>query len=398
MKRKPRLFILALAVPLLLWGAAKVYRNFFDSKPAPQQITLDSPQVLVANLPFALTPRELEWSPDGKYIALGGSVGSLKAPRQIRQGVVVVSADSRRIIACFKVSDSATQEFYWSADGRLWIVAGDGWDVYAAPFGAKTHVAGNSLRFKHSDERADFDNGPQADPGNRFSVSLHDWDKKNDSFKIEVRKHGQPFCDVALKPRSEVRDLGGPYFSPDGSMLALIVSGLVGIESEGAEELWILDLKTRRLRFLHEGKAEFGWDNAVQSLRPAWSADGKSIVFGDDEFGIEELNIATGESAVVLEREWAGRDVELSPSGKWIGFSWTKSRDEIHYADRMALASRDGNKWSLAPQGDWPWTMEVWSWHPRADVLAWAARKNGNSPCNLYLWRIERKTAAQPHR
>ena len=395
MKSKQRFIVLALATPLLLWGAAKVYRNFFYTKPAPQQITLGSPQVLVANLPFALAPRELSWSPDGKYIALGGSVGSMKAPRQISQGVVVVAANSRRIVARFKVPESAAQEFYWSADGRLWVAAGDGWNVYEAPFRAKIRHLANSPKLKNVDERVDFNNGPQADPDNRFSVSLHDWDEEASSFKVEVRKQGRPFYDVALKPHSEVSDLSGPYFSPDGSMLALTVSGLIGIESEGAEELWILDLKTRQLRFLHGGKAEFGWDNAVQSLRPVWSADGKSILFGDDEFGIEEINVDTGESAVVLEREWAGRDAELSPSGKWIGFSWTKSRDEVHYADRMAVASRDGNKWSLVPQGDWPWAMEAWSWHPKSDVLAWAARKNGESPCNLYLWRIQEKPAAQ---
>ena len=384
---------LAIAALLLLWGGVQIDRHFFYSKPAPRQISLDSPQLIVANLPFADVPRALEWSPYGKYIALGGSVGSLKAPLQIRQGIVIVSVDSRRIVARIPTSWFAAQQFKWSKDGRLWIVAGDGWDVYAAPFGAKTHIVGNFPQFKNSDERDSFEHSLTFAPNSQTAALLPYKDDLSDELKIEIWKQGQPFYNVQLKPHTEVRSLGTPLFSPDGSFLALTVSGWVASEVSGAEELWLLDLKTRRLRLLHEGKAEFGWDNDVQSLTPAWSDDGKSIVFGDGNFGIEKINVATGGSKVVLEREWAGNDVKLSASGKWLGFNWTKFRNDTHYADRMAVASRDGDKWSLAPQGDWPWRMDAWNWHPSQDVLAWAARKSesGNAPCDLYLWRIREK-------
>jgi TolB protein len=75
---------------------------------------------------------------------------------------------------------------------------------------------------------------------------------------------------------------GAPAFSPDGSRLALTLSG-----SGGNLDIWLLDLATQGLTRLTD-------DPAVDT-EPTWSPDGKSIYFTSDRAGgpqIYKLDIA----------------------------------------------------------------------------------------------------------
>jgi TolB protein len=75
---------------------------------------------------------------------------------------------------------------------------------------------------------------------------------------------------------------GAPAFSPDGTRLALTLSG-----SGGNLDIWLLDLATQGLTRLTD-------DPAVDT-EPTWSPDGKSIYFTSDRAGgpqIYKLDIA----------------------------------------------------------------------------------------------------------
>ncbi len=75
---------------------------------------------------------------------------------------------------------------------------------------------------------------------------------------------------------------GAPVFSPDGTQLALTLSG-----SGGNLDIWLLDLASQKLTRLTD-------DPAVDT-EPAWSADGKGLYFTSDRAGgpqIYRLEIA----------------------------------------------------------------------------------------------------------
>ena len=104
---------------------------------------------------------------------------------------------------------------------------------------------------------------------------------------------------------------GAPAYSPDGTHLALTLSG-----ATGNLDVWLLDLATQGLTRLTD-------DPAVDT-EPAWSPDGKSIYFTSDRAGgpqIYKLDIAQPKR---IERITFGSAYNarprLSPDGKKIAF------------------------------------------------------------------------------
>jgi TolB protein len=117
---------------------------------------------------------------------------------------------------------------------------------------------------------------------------------------------------------------GAPVFSPDGTQLALTLSG-----SGGNLDIWLLDLATQKLTRLTD-------DPAVDT-EPAWSPDGRSLYFTSDRAGgpqIYRLEIAQPQRVQRITFG-AGYDARarVSPDGKRIGF-----------------VTRDGNNYRIAVQ------------------------------------------------
>jgi TolB protein len=117
---------------------------------------------------------------------------------------------------------------------------------------------------------------------------------------------------------------GAPAFSPDGTHLALTLSG-----SGGNLDIWTLDLATQMLTRLTD-------DPAVDT-EPEWSSDGTSIYFTSDRAGgpqIYKLKLAEPKR---VERVTFGSGynarARLSPDGK-----------------KLAFVTRDGSNYRIAVQ------------------------------------------------
>lgn len=104
---------------------------------------------------------------------------------------------------------------------------------------------------------------------------------------------------------------GAPAYSPDGTHLALTLSG-----AGGNLDVWLLDLSTQALTRLTD-------DPAVDT-EPAWSPDGKSLYFTSDRAGgpqIYKLDIAQPKRVerITFGSAYNARP-RVSPDGKKIAF------------------------------------------------------------------------------
>ncbi|HEX8236543.1 MAG TPA: hypothetical protein VF600_11340 [Abditibacteriaceae bacterium] len=360
---------------------------------------------MLASLPFADSVEAMRWSPNGAFIAMGGCINYDKSIHEI----VVVSVKLRRIVARIRVPADATHAFNWTVDNRLWMESGDGWNVYASPFKNKVHVSaklpqralakvkgGNGLDESVVVKDAvrqtvllSFQDEVMQQEGNRywFDTKRH----------IEVWRNGRVIHKTQFKPQEEGSSRKLNFtFNPDASDIAITVTGWIGHEAEGAGEIWLLDIKTGRLTLLHRGQVGAGlWDYPVQNVEPSWSKDGKTIVFGDREFGVEKINVVTGRHKQILPTGWGGSKAAISPDGAWIGFHYSGDKDS---KDRVSIASRDGKTWGCVPEKFTAFSIDNLSWHPTQNVLAWASLPSNYNPCcgkssqntySLYTWRIK---------
>jgi hypothetical protein len=213
--------------------------------------------------------------------------------------------------------------------------------------------------------------------------------------RVTVWRAGKELCQLDVHPRhpGSGRGVSELAFSPDGTRLALTVTGWVGYEADGPDELWILDVDSGTLRFLHAGKTKEWqlWDYPVQSLTPSWTADGETIVFGDGTFGIEEMNVSAGSRRRIVHGEWAGYSPRISPTSEWVAFERYGGPGG---GEQVGVISRDGKRVVWSPPQDYM-CERAWKPDPSGACLAWVrlegwpTRSGAGERTQLCLWRPE---------
>ncbi len=152
--------------------------------------------------------------------------------------------------------------------------------------------------------------------GFRFAFSVGAWNEE-DIYLTDV--DGSSIVNLTSSERTIDRD---PAWSPDGRTIVFASDR----GTPGETEIFSIQPDAGNLRQLT--------DSAGSSYQPAWSPDGRHIVFVSDRGGDSDLYImnADGTNEQLLTRNDGGaedRNPAWSPDGRWIAFSSTRETESF---------------------------------------------------------------------
>jgi len=168
----------------------------------------------------------------------------------------------------------------------------------------------------------------------QFISAVGAWSPDGEEFAFGSMRGGRPEISIysvgankiARKfPVSAVSDLFSLSWSRDGA--AIVFSGMTG----GTIDLFVLDLE--------QGSARRLTSDAYSELHPAWSPDGKSIVFSTDRFSSDLSLLSFGDlQLAVIDPVTAEiRSIPAFPSGKHLGAQWSADGASLYF-----ISDRDG--------------------------------------------------------
>ncbi|HET7232643.1 MAG TPA: hypothetical protein VFJ16_21715 [Longimicrobium sp.] len=288
------------------------YRALADSLRAGG---LTEPQVLTGEGYEAEFPR---WSPDGRVIAFGSFTA-----REQREARVVDAEGRERTLASRTTQAPAS----WTADGRGLITsmidARDPYRYYSDLF--RIDAAGGRERLTS---------------GARIMAP----DVARDGRIVALRNAPGTTVPVVMDaPGSTPRELAAPSldvqwaaprWSPDGTRIAI-----ARWRQGGFYDIVVLDPSGRIVTQVTD-------DRAVD-MTPAWSPDGRYVLFSSDRTGISNLfayDTQGGRLMQVTSVLTGAFQPDVSPDGRWIAFQYYRS-DGYH----VARIPFDPSAWRAAP-------------------------------------------------
>ncbi len=160
-----------------------------------------------------------------------------------------------------------------------------------------------------------------------------------------------------------------PAWSPDGKQIVFIS------DMSGEDELYLVPQEgSAAPKALTKG-------NKMYLYRPAWSSDGKRIAYSDKEGRIFVVTVADGSQVEVAnERNFQVTDYTWSPCGQWLAFSLSqKNRNFALYLwsaeDGKTRQITDGffSEHSPAwdPEGKYLWYLSERDYQPQISSVEW---------------------------
>lgn len=290
------------------------YRGMADSLRATG---LTEPEILTGAGRYARFPR---WSPDGARIAYGAATG------RERPSTRVIEADGRD-----RGLDDRTTigPLAWEPDGRTiltaMIDARDPYRYFADLY--RVRLSGGDQRLTRGARITDVDVARdgriaaiRSAPGTTVPVVLRSADDRE----------GTPLAEASLDVQ-----WASPRWSPDGSRIAL-----ARWRAGGRFDVVILDAATGRV------VTEVTDDRAVD-MGPAWSPDGRYVVFSSDRTGIANLyayDTQGGQLAQVTNVLTGAFEPDVAPDGRSVVFSYYRA-DGYH----IVRVPFDPSTWRPAP-------------------------------------------------
>jgi Tol biopolymer transport system component/class 3 adenylate cyclase len=312
----------------------------------------------------AAVEQTVRWSPDGKFFAF------------LREGDAWVSAYPK--VKLIRSTTGATaidapnlSDLTWNADGSEFyfpVSSGSGVQLVRAPAFGGSPVA-------VIEDSAAADVSPdgkivaytERDPRGRYSIAMS-------------RPDGGEKATV-LRGDASVSYMR-PRWSPDGKRLALIAHS-AGYNS--ARDIATYDLKKKKLKLLtKDGKSKRAYNTD-----PAWSADGKWIVYASKRSGTMSLwkvPAKGGESRPVTQGATENqRGPDVSPDGTALLFRTAGIQLDVSL---LELATREPEKV----------TRDVWSdrfpaWSPDGQRIAFRSQRTGDDPTqqSIVLYDLQSK-------
>ncbi|HEY0015926.1 MAG TPA: hypothetical protein VGC13_06390 [Longimicrobium sp.] len=200
------------------------------------------------------------------------------------------------------------------------------------------------------------------------AARLSEPDVRRDGRMVAVRGGGESnVLVVADRDGGAVRTLvaaapgvwwAAPRWSPAGDRIAVARQ-----RTGGPYDVVVMDTTGRVLRALTEDRA--------LDMTPAWSPDGRYVVFSSDRTGIPDLyayDLAENRLMQVTRLLTGAFQPDVSPDGRWIAFSWYRS-DGYH----VARIPFDPSTWRPAPP------VRVEAAAPAPDPARWTATVGGPS-------------------
>ncbi|MDA8018689.1 MAG: hypothetical protein MPN21_14705 [Thermoanaerobaculia bacterium] len=344
-----------------------------------------TPTLLYPAVPLgeAVSVEKISWSPSGAFILIETEDGSRSGYPKVGP-VVVLDLANRSVVARIE----GAQHAWWGADDSIWVWTDDNWNVYASPFHSPvpwdSGYGEQPYRFDLNTRSERLAVAEFVDVSENWAITV--FENAKESFAVRLTpKYRNPYPTGSMRSPSLT-------FSPSGRFLAVVISGWVGHESSGPQELWMVDVKEQRLSHVHTGKYKW-WqiaDADTQSLHPSWTASEDAVIYGDITYGIEELSIPDAKSRTIIGRGPEVYKVLVSPTGRWIAFErWPEEDENVDRYDRwLGVVSRNGRKILHLPVSSISWPDMYKDWHPKKDVLAVLKRNDGQETHDLYTWDL----------
>ncbi|MFL5537418.1 MAG: hypothetical protein ACJ8J0_00405 [Longimicrobiaceae bacterium] len=299
------------------WGEwrASLEARYHREADSLRAIGLTEPEVLTRAGYRAEFPR---WSPDGRWIAYAAQTGREEAQQRLVDG-----DRNERVIA----SRTTLAPASWTADGRSLVTS---MIDYRDPFRAFSDLY-----------RVSADGGRER---MTEGARLLQPDVARDGRIVALRSGGGTTVPVLLDqagaeprvlvPASLDVQWAWPRWSPDGTRIAIS-----RWRQGGYYDVVILDASGRVV-------AEATGDRAVDTA-PAWSPDGRWVLFSSDRTGIANLyayDTQGGRLLQVTNVLTGAFEPDVSPDGRWIAFQYYRS-DGYH----VARIPFDPTTWRPAP-------------------------------------------------
>lgn len=375
--RLPLIGIMALACGLVLWQRQIA---------APQIIHLKAP-VLLSSVAFD-TVESLRPSSDGRFIALQGEV-STGTTWNGKPQIALFSLEQKREVARWPASNDG--DCVWDKRNRLWMAHGNGWDVWQAPWKTPTRAPAHiplQIWKSAGSRMLAFDPNSQ-------NVALSVLNQASLPVSIQLWRAGKRLCTAKItKNETQVggngTNIAAACWSPDGKQLAFSLSGYVGVDWDGPHELWVFDVASKQLRVVARGAVE-EWvlaDPFTQSTEPAWSHDGKTVFWGNQEFGINATTWQNGKTRQIFAPTWGGNAPTPSPSGRALAFVRYSNPEHAGHVTLVG-AARDGSWWARGPHLD---SRAQWTWNSPRDQLLFLA-PDGPGTTALWKWDVSPQDA-----